>query len=126
MYRINLDVINKIICIEVSGSVSLKENNNLIIDIDDLVNKFPQKQYSMLFIVQRLDPFSQDNLPLSQQVAETALQWANKIAIVIGNRTVTGMQLSRIATEARRKTNSITPVVIFHVINEAVNFLNRI
>jgi ABC-type sugar transport system substrate-binding protein len=126
VYRINLDVINKIICIEVFGSVSLKENNNLIIDIDDLVKKFPQKQYSMLFIVQRLDPFSQDNLPLSQQVAETALQWANKIAIVIGNRTVTGMQLSRIATEARRKTNSITPVVIFHVINEAVNFLNRI
>lgn len=126
MYRINLDVINKIICIDVSGSMSSKELNKFIVDINDLVIKFEQKQYSMLIMAQRLDPLSQDNLPVLQQVAEIALQWADKIVIVNGNRTVTRMQLSRIVNEARKRIKSNTPIVKFHVINEAVNYLNRI
>ncbi len=126
MYRVNLDVINKIICIEVSGSMSLKEINNLVVDIDDLVTKFHQGQYSMLIKAQRLDPISQENIPAFQQVMEIALKWANEVVIVYGNRTVTRMQLSRMETDARTKTNSNTPIVIFHVMNEAINYLNRI
>lgn len=126
MYRINLDVINKIICIEVSGSMSMKEINNFIFDIDDLVSKFVQRQYSMLIMAQRLDPLSQDNIPVFQQLLVIALKWANKVVFVNGNRTVTRMQLSRIETEARRRTNSNTPIVKFNLINEALNYLNRI
>jgi hypothetical protein len=106
--------------------MSLTEINNFIVDINDLVNKFVQREYSMLIIAQRLDPLSQDNIPVFLQVAEIALKWANRIAIVYGNRTVTRMQLSRIATEARERLNSNTPIVSFQVINEAVNYLYRI
>jgi hypothetical protein len=126
VYRINLDVINKIIYIEVSGSMSMKEINNFLVDIKDLVNRFRQRQYSMLIMAQRLDPLSQNNIPLFQQVIEIALNWADKVVIVNGNRTVTRMQLSRIEAEARNRTSSNTPIVRFHVINEAVNYLNRI
>jgi hypothetical protein len=106
--------------------MSSKEINNFIVDINDLVSKFVQRQYSMLMMAQRLDPLSQDNIPVFQQVLEIALKWANKVVIVNGNRTVTRMQLSRIETEARKRINSNTPIVNFHVINEAVNYLNRI
>ena len=126
MYRINLDVINKIICIEVSGSMSLKEINEFIIDLYDWVNKFQKKQYSMLIMAQRLDPLSQDNLPVFEKVLEIALIWANEIVFVYGNRTVTRMQLSRIEAEVRKKINSNTPIIRFQYIHEAENYLNRI
>jgi hypothetical protein len=106
--------------------MSSKEIYNFIVDINDLVNKFHQGQYSMLIMAQRLDPLSQGNIPLFQQVMETALKWADKVVIVNGNRTVTRMQLSRIEIEARNKINSNTPIIKFHVITEAVNYLNRI
>jgi hypothetical protein len=104
----------------------MKEINNFIFDIDDLVSKFVQRQYSMLIMAQRLDPLSQDNIPVFQQLLVIALKWANKVVFVNGNRTVTRMQLSRIETEARRRTNSNTPIVKFNLINEALNYLNRI
>lgn len=125
MYRINIDVNNKIIYIEVSGSMSLQEIISFIDDICDLVNKFGQRQYSMLIAAQRLDPLSQDKLPVVQQVAELALQWADKIALVYGNRTITRMQLSKIVTGARRNTHSNTPIASFQVINKAVDFLKQ-
>ena len=126
MYRINLDVINKIICIELSGSLTLNEINHFIVDIDDLVNKFRQGLYSMLIMAQRLDPLSQDNIPIFQHVLELALSNANKVVIVNDNRTLTRMQLARLEIEARKKTNSKIQIVIFHAINEAMNYLNRI
>lgn len=125
MYRINIDDINKIICIELSESMSWKEINNFIVDINNLVIMFPQKQYKVLVMTQRLDPLSQDNIPVFQQAVEIALKWAKEIVIVKGNRTVTRMQLSRIESEAIKITNSSTPITRFQYINEAVNYLNR-
>lgn len=123
MYRINLDVINKIICIELSGSISLNEINTYLAEIKDLVNKFERGRYSMLILAQRLDPFAQNCLPVVQQITEIILNWAHKIAVVNGNRTLTKMQLRRTETEARKKVSSDTPIMRFQVINEAMNYL---
>jgi hypothetical protein len=126
MYRINLDVINKIICIEVSGSMTLDEIHSSINDFSDLVSKFQQRQYSMLILAQRLDPISQDNLPVFQCLIELALTWAERIAVVNGNRTITKMQLKRIESDIRNKLKSDTPLKRFHIIAEAMNYLDRV
>jgi hypothetical protein len=124
MYRFNLDANNKVIYIELSGSISLEEINACINDLRNLASNHSQRMYSILFITQKLDPFSQVNLPAIQHAFEIALNWANKIAFVYGNRTITRMQLRRIESYAREKLNSDTPVLRTTVLNDAMTYLN--
>lgn len=126
MYRINLDNNKKIICIDISGSMSLDEIYSFINEFSDLVSKFNQRQFSILILANRLDPISQDNVVVFQQIIEIAHIWANKIAVVYGNRIITKMQLTRIESEIRNKLNSDTPLKGFYIISEAMNYLSKI
>ncbi len=126
MYRINLDVISKIIYVEISGSMSSAEIDAYVTELSNLVYKFDKRQYSMLFLCQRLDPFSQDNIQAIQKATELIIDWAKKAAVVCGNRIVTKMQLKRVETEARKNVTSSTPIMGFRFISEALNYLNSI
>jgi hypothetical protein len=126
MYRINLDIIYKIICIEISGSITIDEINTYIKEIGELVNIFRPNQYSMLLSVRRLDPFPQDSLPIVQKAFELSLNWAKKIAIVNGNRIITKIQLERIVSTSRENIKSDIQILQFHTIREAMNYLNKI
>jgi hypothetical protein len=125
VYRINLDVINKIIYIEASGSISLENIKKAVVELRNLIDKLDQGQYSMLFLEQRLDPFSQDSLPAMKKALELVLGWAKKIAVVSGNRTVTKMQVKRIEAEVRKEVNVSIPIMRFQTINEAMNYINH-
>ena len=125
MHRINIDVINKIIFIEVSGSISVVDIRSVVAYMCDLFDKFDRGQYSMLFLEQRLDPFPQDCLPYIKKASERMLGWAKKIAIVTSNRTVSKMQMKRIEADIRIEVNSDTPIMKFQTIKEAMNYINN-
>lgn len=125
MYRINLDVINKIIYIEASGSISMEEIRTAIANLSIIFDKFDRRQYSMLFLEQRLDPLSQDSLPDVKKALGFVLGWAKKIAVVNSNRTVTKMQMKRIEAEVRKDVNSNIPIMRFQTIKEAMNYINQ-
>ncbi len=125
MYRINLDVIKKIIFIEASGSISLEEIKKGLADLSNLIYKLDRRQYSMLFLEQRLDPFSQECLEVTQKALILVLEWAKKIAVVYGNRTVTKMQAKRVEAEARKEVISNIPIMRFRTIDEAMKYINH-
>lgn len=125
MYRINLDVVNKIFYIEASGSISSEDIKSAVADLKNLIDKLDRRQYSMLFLEQGLDPFSQDSLPAIQKALELVLDWAKKIAVVSGNRKVTQMQVKRIESEARKELNISIPIMRFRSVDEALNYINH-
>lgn len=125
MYRINLDVINKIIYIEASGSISGEEIKNAISNLSIILDKFDRRQYSILFFEQRLDPFSQEHLPEIRNALGVVLGWAKKIAVVNSTRTVTKMQVKRIEAEVRKVVSSNIPIMRFQTLNEAMNYINH-
>ncbi len=125
MHRINLDVINKIVYIEVSGSVSATDIRNAVSELSKVFHKSDRRLYSMLFLEQRLDPLPQDSLPDLKKAMKLSLGWAKKIAVVNSCRTVTKMQVRRIEAEVRKKVHSDIPIMRFQTLKDAMNYINN-
>ncbi len=125
MYRINLDMVNKVIYIEASGFISQGDINYILVTLCNIMDRFDKGQYSVLFLEHRLDPLPQDNLQLAKKALELVLCWAKKVAAVSGNRTITMMQAKRIEAEARKEIDSNIPIMRFQTIIEAMNYINQ-
>lgn len=125
MHRINLDVINKIIYIEASGSISVMDIRNAVADLSKVFDKSNRGHYSMLLLEQRLDPFPQDSLPDLKEALKLVLGWAKKIAVVNSCRTVTKMQVKRIEAEVRKEVYSDIPIMRFQTLKDAMNYISK-
>lgn len=125
MYNFMVDIVREIVFIELSGSLSIEQIKEYVNDIHQLTLKFESKRYSMLILANRLDPISQYAIPHFRKAIEKALAWANKIAVVNGNRTITLIQMKRIEAEARAIIHSDTKIMRFKTKKEALIYLCR-
>lgn len=119
MYRFSVDEIHKIILIEISGFLQQGEILQFGNDKKELFNQYEPHTYSLLIDAHRLDPICQDCIPLYQEVMAIGFDWAKRIAVVSGNRTVTRMQMSRIEASIRHVKEENIPIMRFDSMQEA-------
>lgn len=122
MYKIDIDKDNKLIKIELSGSINqdeLKTYKNKVIDI---VNQFNQKEVLILILMEKLDPLSQDCLNLCVEFLVRVSSYIKKIAFV-HKRVVTRMQSDRIVRMANNIHGCELPSKSFGERTEALAYL---
>ena len=123
MYNLIIDVVNKIEFIELLGSLAYDQIKSYVSDLHKITDRHETKLYSMLIMANRLDPLSQNNLPHFQEAIEIALSWADKIAVVNGNRTLTLIQMKRIESEARKLVNTDIKIMRYKSKNDALKYI---
>ncbi len=123
MYNLMIDMVKDMVIIELSGSLSKEQIDEYVFALQKVTNKYESKIFSIIILANRLHPIAQQNIPNFERAAEILLSWANKIAVVNGNRTLTLYQMKRIETEVRKKLNADTPVMRFRTRKEAFNFM---
>ena len=123
MYNFMIDIVRNMVYVELSGSLSFEQIMQYVDDLTYLKDKFDAKMYSLLVMANRLDPLSQDNLPHFQKATELALSWADKIAVVNGNRTLTLFQVKRIEESARKVICTDTKIMRFKTKKDALIYL---
>ncbi len=123
MYNFMIDIVRNTVYVELSGYLSFEQIMQYVDDLNYLKDKFEPRMYSMLVMANRLDPLAQENLPHFQKATELALSWANRIAVVNGNRTLTLFQLKRIESSARKVICTDTKIMRFKTKKDALIFL---
>ena len=122
MYSIDIDHIDKIISIELSGFMTKEEVIAYASDVSNLLSKLESKEYSMYANLEKLDPVSQDSLPYLIEASKNSLIKLNKIATV-HKRTVTQMQMRRVESNANEGNTIENKIMRFHSREEAMYFL---
>lgn len=124
MYSINIDSSTRIINIELSGIMDKEEVERYTAEINSLLPRLHGGEYSMYADLRRLDPVSQDSLPLLIEASRNSLLHFRKIATV-HKRTVTKMQMRRIESTAKANDDNIqNKIVRFYTPREAMSYLS--
>lgn len=123
MYRINLDVVNNIVFIELAGSLQENEVSSYLYDLETLMGKFGTKELSIVVLAQRLDPLSQDIKIKFQKAIQIVINNAKKVAVVHGNRFMTKSQMKLIEQKVREVTDSDTKIARFSNRKDAMDYI---
>ncbi|HWT73878.1 MAG TPA: hypothetical protein VN258_04045 [Mobilitalea sp.] len=122
MYHITLDITSKIIFIEFTGGMNVDEINAYINDLLEIIDKFSNKELSMLVLAQRMDVIPQNCLQNFMKTTEITLTRFKKVAAV-HSRFVTQMQMKRLEAEVYNNINTETRILRFKSKKEALDYL---
>lgn len=123
MYRINIDVIKKLLIVEISGRMPLEEVQVYINDLTATVKKFDEKELSMLILAQRMDPLPQECINLFKEAIILLLTSLKKVAVV-HSRFVTQMQMRRLEEEVKTENIIEGTIMRFKTKKDALQYLN--
>lgn len=122
MYSINIDHVEKIIYIELSGFMGKEEVKDYASEVNTLLSQLESKEYCMYANLAKLDPVSQDSLPYLITASKNSLLSLRKIATV-HKRTVTHMQMRKIETNANEGDLIDNKIMRFSSRREAMHYL---
>jgi hypothetical protein len=122
MYCINIDHVEKLINIELSGFMSKEEVKTYSSEVNKLLSQLDSKEYSMYADLSKLDPVSQDSRPYLITASKNSLLSLRKIA-TMHKRTVTHMQMRKIETNAKEGFPIDNKIMRFSSRREAINYL---
>jgi hypothetical protein len=123
MYRITIDSNAKIINVSLCGSMNKEELIDFTTELNSLLSKLKEHEYSMCADFRMLDPIPQDSYPLAIEAFGNSMLIMKELAAV-HHRTVTEMQMSRIEAIAKDRNNiSKDNVIRFKTLREAMNYL---
>ncbi|MDF2943630.1 MAG: hypothetical protein K0S01_2488 [Herbinix sp.] len=124
MYNIDVDEANKIIKIVLSGHMLLDEIEAYAKELDIFLNQYEDNIYSLFASAERLDPISQNGLPIFIDIMKVVLTRFNKIATV-HKRTITRMQMSRIEAMVTSNGDLKKKIMRFNTTKEAFSYLRK-
>jgi hypothetical protein len=124
MYRIELDHLEKMIRVELSGYMEKEEVVAFSREVNALLSELKSKEYSMYASLERMDPVSQDSLPYLISTSKNLLLHLRKIAVV-HKRTVTQMQMRRIESIAKENEQIDNRIMRFYSRRDAMNYLRK-
>ena len=124
LFDLLIDVPKNRVFIDLYGYFSFEHIKEFVDHLNQLTDAFQPNTCSILVMENRLAPISQDNLTYMQKATEILLPWADKIAVVNSNRTLTHIQMKRIVAEVSKVINVNDNVKRFKTKNDALKYLN--
>jgi len=124
LYKIVVDANSKIIYITIAGQTTTDEVRAGTMEINDLLLQFEAKEFSILISAERLDPISQDSIPLIQESMKFVIERANKIAAV-HKRVITMMQMRRIEKKTFNNEGLRDRIARFNSAKEALAYIKE-
>lgn len=122
MYRISEDKGIKIVTIELSGFMDLGEFVVFTQKLLLVLQQYKEKEVSILALVERLDPISQESLQICLDSLSKTTKYFNKMAFV-NRRVVTRMQSERIINLLFKEKGIKIETQTFKTTREALAFL---
>ncbi len=122
MYKIEVDRNKKLVTVEVIGCFNKSEILSFVSETEVILNQFGKKEVSILMLMDRADPVSQEDSPLLSNSLSSSAEYIKKIANV-HKKVVTRMQMQRMENEVNKITGETLEVGKFFCKKDAMDFL---